>query len=211
MALILHLRCHLDITWTSKAVLIQYICFQILLGYSWDLVYLKIIHSCLPMDDITSYSSEENNCEENTGSARQLPSSLTQDRPSYASIFQCHGVCSVFFVFWCISFSLDQEGTQKLGTIPVIATATNAVPPIEVSPQLPIENIYITCLKLPLHTSYRDFQEKISSYLCWNNKALASSYWVKFRFNEGNKQNLFIESYYGKNISWVWNLALYFI
>ena len=41
---------------------------------------------CLSQDDTAGYSSGDNNCEEITGSARQLrSSSLTRDRPSYAS------------------------------------------------------------------------------------------------------------------------------
>ena len=41
---------------------------------------------CLSQDDTAGYSSGDNNCEEINGSARQLrSSSLTRDRPSYAS------------------------------------------------------------------------------------------------------------------------------
>ncbi|XP_028249218.1 uncharacterized protein LOC114442703 isoform X1 [Parambassis ranga] len=72
----------------------------------------------------------------------------------------------------------DQEGTQKLETILAFATGASAVPPIGFSPQpsieflhqehdggnpfkLPIANTCINCLKLPLHTSYDDFQENM--------------------------------------------------
>ncbi|XP_076736172.1 G2/M phase-specific E3 ubiquitin-protein ligase isoform X3 [Maylandia zebra] len=72
----------------------------------------------------------------------------------------------------------DQDGTQKLGTIFAFATGANTVPPIGFSPQpsieflhqepdaqtmskLPIANTCINCLKLPLHTSYKDFQENM--------------------------------------------------
>ncbi|MBN3303058.1 G2E3 ligase, partial [Amia calva] len=74
--------------------------------------------------------------------------------------------------------SIDQEGKQKLGTILAFATGANTVPPIGFSPQpsieflhqehdagttskLPIANTCINCLKLPLHTSYREFQENM--------------------------------------------------
>lgn len=89
---------------------------------------------------------------------------------------------AVFFVFNAIfdsiAFPLDQDGTQKLGTILAFATGANTVPPIGFSPQpsieflhqepdaqtmskLPIANTCINCLKLPLHTSYKDFQENM--------------------------------------------------
>ncbi|XP_059409391.1 G2/M phase-specific E3 ubiquitin-protein ligase-like [Carassius carassius] len=72
----------------------------------------------------------------------------------------------------------DQEGTQKLETILAFATGANTVPPIGFFPQpsveflhrehdaestskLPIANTCINCLKLPLHTTYRDFQENM--------------------------------------------------
>ncbi|XP_028254486.1 G2/M phase-specific E3 ubiquitin-protein ligase-like [Parambassis ranga] len=72
----------------------------------------------------------------------------------------------------------DQEGTQKLETILAFATGASAVSPIGFSPQpsieflhqehdggnpskLPIANTCINCLKLPLHTSYDDFQENM--------------------------------------------------
>ncbi|XP_061584191.1 G2/M phase-specific E3 ubiquitin-protein ligase-like [Cololabis saira] len=72
----------------------------------------------------------------------------------------------------------DQEGTHKLGTILAFATGADAVPPVGFSPQpsieflhqehdagftskLPIANTCINCLKLPLHASYRDFQENM--------------------------------------------------
>ncbi|XP_028975450.2 E3 ubiquitin-protein ligase pub3 isoform X3 [Esox lucius] len=72
----------------------------------------------------------------------------------------------------------EQEETQKLGTILAFATGANIVPPIGFSPQpsieflhpehdagttskLPIANTCINCLKLPLHTSYKDFKENL--------------------------------------------------
>ena len=75
-------------------------------------------------------------------------------------------------------FFLDQEGTQKLGTILAFATGANTVAPIGFFPQpsieflhqeqdtatlskLPIANTRINCLKLPLHTSYRAIQENM--------------------------------------------------
>ncbi|CAM4609845.1 unnamed protein product [Leuciscus chuanchicus] len=71
-----------------------------------------------------------------------------------------------------------QEGIQKLETILAFATGASTVPPIGFSPQpsieflhlehdaeinskLPIANTCINCLKLPLHTTYRDFQENM--------------------------------------------------
>ncbi|KAI4824302.1 hypothetical protein KUCAC02_012825 [Chaenocephalus aceratus] len=72
----------------------------------------------------------------------------------------------------------DQEGTQKLRTILAFATGANTVPPIGFDPppsieflhqnddsgttsKLPIANTCINCLKLPLHSSYIDFQENM--------------------------------------------------
>uniref|UniRef100_A0A8P4KTZ2 HECT domain-containing protein n=1 Tax=Dicentrarchus labrax TaxID=13489 RepID=A0A8P4KTZ2_DICLA len=72
----------------------------------------------------------------------------------------------------------EEVGTQKLGTILAFATGANTVPPIGFFPQpsieflhqeqdtatpskLPIANTCINCLKLPLHTSYRAFQENM--------------------------------------------------
>lgn len=88
--------------------------------------------------------------------------------------------CFFFFKFLIsnVFLSLDQEGMHKLGTILAFATGANTVPPIGFSPppsveflhqehdagsisKLPIANTCINCLKLPLHTSYRDFQENM--------------------------------------------------
>ncbi|XP_034738154.1 G2/M phase-specific E3 ubiquitin-protein ligase [Etheostoma cragini] len=82
--------------------------------------------------------------------------------------------------FWrdYLSDAEEQEETQKLGMILAFATGANLVPPIGFSPQpsieflhqehdagttskLPIANTCINCLKLPLHTCYKDFQENM--------------------------------------------------
>ncbi|XP_072574531.1 uncharacterized protein [Paramormyrops kingsleyae] len=82
--------------------------------------------------------------------------------------------------FWrdYITDAEDQEGTKKLEAILVFATGAKAVPPIGFSPppsieflhleheaettsRLPIANTCIDCLKLPLHTTYTDFQENM--------------------------------------------------
>nr|XP_024662248.1 G2/M phase-specific E3 ubiquitin-protein ligase-like [Maylandia zebra] len=87
---------------------------------------------------------------------------------------------AVVISFWrdYLTDAEDQDGTQKLGTILAFATGANTVPPIGFSPQpsieflhqepdaqamskLPIANTCINCLKLPLHTSYKDFQENM--------------------------------------------------
>lgn len=98
---------------------------------------------------------------------------------TFKGYFKSSDAC--FFFFYLISdvaFSLDQEGTQQLETILAFATGANTVPPIGFSPQpsieflhqehdaastskLPIANTCINCLKLPLHTTYRDFQENM--------------------------------------------------
>ncbi|XP_034553486.1 G2/M phase-specific E3 ubiquitin-protein ligase-like isoform X3 [Notolabrus celidotus] len=78
--------------------------------------------------------------------------------------------------YWRDYLTDAEEETQKLGTILAFATGANTVPPIGFSPQpsieflhqdtgttskLPIANTCINCLKLPLHTSYKDFQENM--------------------------------------------------
>uniref|UniRef100_A0A3Q2ZKE7 HECT-type E3 ubiquitin transferase n=1 Tax=Kryptolebias marmoratus TaxID=37003 RepID=A0A3Q2ZKE7_KRYMA len=70
----------------------------------------------------------------------------------------------------------EEIGTKKLGMILAFATGASTVPAIGFSPQPSVEflhheagsgtpskfpkaNTCINCLKLPLHTSYKDFQE----------------------------------------------------
>nr|XP_055036518.1 uncharacterized protein LOC129423994 [Misgurnus anguillicaudatus] len=72
----------------------------------------------------------------------------------------------------------EDQGAQKLETVLAFATGANTVPPIGFSPQpsieflhqerdaesnskLPVANTCINCLKLPLHTTYKDFQENM--------------------------------------------------
>lgn len=72
----------------------------------------------------------------------------------------------------------DKDGAHKLGTILAFATGADTVPPIGFSPhpsieflhpenatatisKLPIANTCINSLKLPLHTTYKDFEQNM--------------------------------------------------
>ncbi|XP_041916321.1 G2/M phase-specific E3 ubiquitin-protein ligase-like isoform X2 [Alosa sapidissima] len=72
----------------------------------------------------------------------------------------------------------ETQGTEKLASILIFATGASRIPPLGFSPRpsveflhkehgtdttykLPIANTCINCLKLPLHTTYNDFQENI--------------------------------------------------